>query len=90
MGGKGESLKVCRAEEGEVPALPKHMRSLFLPIKNETVDVLTKQEDVSMTASTAGQDGTRKRKYRTEDAPELAGSPPARRVALDSVLCTPR
>ncbi|KAF6222405.1 hypothetical protein HO133_001491 [Letharia lupina] len=80
---EGASLKVSRAEEDEVPALPKDMRSLFLPIKNEAVDVPMKQEEV------AGQDGTRKRKSGTEHAPELTGSPPARRTALNSISRTP-
>lgn len=41
-GGGGPSLKVSKADGEEVPALPKDMQSLFLPIKNETVDVRIK------------------------------------------------
>ena len=85
----GGSLKVIRAEGEEVPALPEDMQSLFLPIKNEAVDVPMKQEEVAITASTAGQDGTRKRKYGTEDAPELTDSPSAQRRALNSEFRTP-
>ena len=91
---EGSSLKVSRAEAEEVPAPSEDMRSLFLPIKNERMDVPIKQEkeqeEVAMTASTAGPDGTRKRKYGTEDAPEFTGPPPTRRIALDSAFPTPR
>ena len=79
-GGEGVSLKVSRAGGQEVPALPEKMQSLFLPIK---------QEEVTTTASIAGQDATRKRKYGSEDAPELTGSPSAKRIALNSTFPTP-
>ena len=88
-GTEGASLKVSRAEREEVPALPEEMQSLFLPIKNEAVELSIKQEEVAETASTAGQDRIRKRKYGTEDGPELTDFPPARRMALDSVSRTP-
>ena len=87
-GSQGSSLKVSKDEAEEVPALPKDMQSLFLPIKDETTDVPIKQEEVAMTATTASPDGTRKRKYGTEDAPEVTGLPPARRTALDSSFRT--
>ena len=64
------------------------MQSLYLPIKNETVDVRIKQEEVTITASMVGQDMTRKRKSGVEDSTELTGSPPARRIALDSIIRT--
>lgn len=88
-GSKGAPLKVTRAEGEEVPPLPLDMQSLFLPIKNKTLDVPTNQEKVAITADTASQDGARKRKYGAEDASELTGSPPAKRMALSSIFPTP-
>lgn len=82
-GSEGAPLKVTKAQGEEVPALPEDMRSLFLPINHEAVDVPIKQEQVTTTAS---QDGTRKRRYGTEDASELTGSPPAKRTALSSIF----
>lgn len=87
-GSQGSSLKVSRDEAEEIPALPLDMQSLFLPIKDETTDVPIKQEEVTMTATTASPDGTRKRKFGTEDAPEVTDLPPARRTALDSSFRT--
>lgn len=87
-GSEGSSLKVSGDEAEKVPALPEDMRSLFLPTKTETIELPIKQEEVAITASTASSDGTRKRKCGTEDAPELTGSPPARRIALDSSFRT--
>lgn len=83
-GSQRSSLKVSRDEAKEVPALPKDMQSLFLPIKDEITDVTIKQDEVAMTATPASPDGTRKRKYGTDDAPEVTGLPPAKRTALDS------
>lgn len=88
MRSEQRSLKVTIAKGQEVPSLPKDMQSLFLPIKNEAVDVPIMQEEVAITASTAGQDGTRMRKYGPEDTHELTGSPPAR-IALNSSFRTP-
>lgn len=88
-GSEGTLLKVTKAGGEEVPALPEDMRCLFLPIKMEAVDVPIKQEEIAITASTAGQEGTRKRKHGTEDASELTGSPLAERLALNSIFRTP-
>lgn len=88
-GSEGAPLKVSKAEGEEVPALPESMQSLFLPVKNEADDVPIKQEEVTVTASRAGQDGARKQKYGAEDAHEPTGSPPARRMALSSIFPTP-
>ncbi|KAL9132887.1 MAG: hypothetical protein Q9175_005937 [Cornicularia normoerica] len=44
---------------------------------------------LATTASTTAYDGTRKRKFDAEDAPELTDSPPARRRGLSSVFRTP-
>ena len=87
-GSKGSSLKVSGDEAEEVPALPEDMRPLFLPIKDETMDLPIKQEEVAITARTASPDETRKRKCGTEDAPELTGPPPTRRIASDSSFRT--
>ena len=73
-GRQGASLEVSRAEGEQVPALPEDMRCLFLPIDNKAMDIVIKQEDVTMTD--------------TDDAPQKRGSPPARRLALDASLCT--
>lgn len=91
---EGPSLEVSRTEAEEVPAPPEDMRSLFLSTKHETMDVPIKQEkkqeEFALTASTAGPNGIRKRKYGTEDALEFIVPPPARRIALDSAFPTPR
>ena len=88
-GGEGATLTVCRAEGGEVPALPEDMHSLFYSVKKEATNVEIKREQVNTTASTACRDGTGKRKYGTEDAPELTASPPSKRTALSSFHCRP-
>ena len=73
-GSRRASLEVSRDEEKQVPALPEDMRCLFLPVDNKAIDILIKQEDVTMTD--------------IDDAPQKRGSPPARRLALDASLCT--
>lgn len=88
-GAERASLSVSRAEEEEAPALPEYMQSLFTPIKNKTVDVPIGKEELAITENTAGQDATRKRKYGTNDAPELTSSPPARRIAPNSTFRAP-
>ncbi len=87
-GSEGASLNVSRAEAEEVPALPVDMQSLFLPIKNDGVDLSVKMEEGTMSASTANGGSTRKRKYGTKDAPASAGSPSAKRAALKSIIHT--
>ena len=84
-GGEGATLTVSRAEVGEAPALPEDMQSLFCSINKEPEDVVFKRGQINTTANTAYQDGTGKRKYDADDAPELTASPPSKRTAFNSI-----
>ena len=87
-GGEGTSLVVSRAEGEDASALPEDMQSLFEHLESEPVDE-SKKRELAQIASTASENGTRKRKYGSENAPKPTCSPPARRVAPDSTFRRP-
>ena len=88
-GDEGALLKVSRTEEEEALGLPEEMRSLFLPVNSEAVEVSVTQGEVAETTKTAGQEWTRKRKYGTQNGAEPTGSPRAKKIALHSIFRIP-